>query len=840
VRIASKSRWFVVTVFAVGAFASRAPGQLASPPTITGVYNGSYAGDQGPVKFKLSITQQSNGTLTGVFTLYPTGSAGTTSYTCDIRGRYLQVNRQFQLRGSKWEPVSPANLGMMGMNGTFDPDGGQGAGQISGKMLGRPGPDFEAIRDAAESANMASVTATAPPRPVIAQQGSQPTAAKPAAPKPPSSSAPGTYIARTAIDGVYIGTYGSNPDDEVPAKLYVKFINNGSVDGILDGLFTFDVTPSPEGKPVTYTYKLTGVYATGTMGWSAKPLGKPAPDAYAVSQIYAEFDKTPYVKGRNGQLEFDFIPDQISGKVIDRNNRAINKFKGTRDKAESANLDSLLATQTSAAGPVVNTAASPAAPAGRIGRPGIPGVFNGTYTRANESPIKFKLTITRPTVLVNGTYKLQDANGLAGVATIYLPTDSGTKAYTYSLKGALDGSGAFHLFVHDWETTPPKDFKDFKAMGFNGTLRANENQHTARILSAQASGSLADMFVPNFEATWDATESADIRGTIAAQEARSADEVAALKAREETLKNAPPKQLASKDLVRKSRLYWDGYQTDMIREVFDGGFGAAIDENEQFQRVFLTYVGTLSAQHPECLPPDHQTVTVTEITSMTTTKNLYWREGVDPESDRYQTTKTEKTYTVEMDPRFVARFNQFHAALNSPGAGLRDAATAAQSGGAQGVVRERLAIVTDMQKFFADHACKSAAMRQLTENFLRAINGDPSLQQADGKIDGAQAESDKDLPPGRYARFVDGANAYFRERAQANPTKFGHSQSHDTALCQRLAELYEFHMSRDEEYYYANDFAGRFIPIMGQRASCSDPAWPQLHPDVEKAIAEIK
>ena len=417
----------------------------------------------------------------------------------------------------------------------------------------------------------------------------------------------------------------------MPAKLYVKFINNGSVDGILDGLFTFDVTPSPEAKPVTYTYKLTGVYATGTLGWSAKPLGKPAPDAYAVSQIYAEFDKTPYVKGRNGQLEFDFIPDQISGKVIDRNNRAINKFKGTRDKAESANLDSLLATQTSAAGPVVNTTASPAAPVGRIVRPGIPGVFNGTYTRANESPIKFKLTITRPTVLVNGTYQLQDPNGLAGVATIYLPTDSGTKAYTYSLKGALDGNGAFHLFVHDWETTPPKDFKDFKAMGFNGTLRSNENQHTARILSAQASGSLADMFVPEFEATWDATESADIRGTIVAQEARSADEVAALKARDEILKNAPPKELASKDLVRKSRQYWDGYQTDMIREVFDGGFGAAMDENEQFQRVFLTYVGTFSVKYPECLPPNHQTVTVTEITSMTTTKNLGWREGVDSE-----------------------------------------------------------------------------------------------------------------------------------------------------------------------------------------------------------------
>jgi hypothetical protein len=47
-------------------------------------------------------------------------------------------------------------------------------------------------------------------------------------------------------------------------------------------------------------------------------------------------------------------------------------------------------------------------------------------------------------------------------------------------------------------------------------------------------------------------------------------------------------------------------------------------------------------------------------------------------------------------------------------------------------------------------------------------------------------------------------------------------------------------MTRDEEYYYANDFAGRFLPIMGPRASCPDPAWPQLHPDVERAIAEIK
>jgi len=821
-------RLVIAAVFASGVLTPSAPAQLAPSPTITGVYNGSYAGDQGPIKFKLSITQQSNGTLAGVFTFSPPGSSGATPYTCDVVGRYLQGNRYFQLRRTKWETVAPTNLRMMGMNGTFNPDGAQGAGQISGKMLGRPpGPNFEASRNAAESANLASVTAAAPPSPVIAQQTRQPTAATSATPKPPSSSAPGTYIARTAIDGVYIGTYGSNPDDEVPAKLYVKFIDNGSVDGILDGLFTFDVPPSPEAKPVTYTYKLTGVYATGTLGWSAKPLGKPAPDAYAVSQIYAEFDKTPYVKGRNGQLEFDFIPDQISGKVIDRNNRAINKFKGTRDKAESANLDSLLATQTSAAGPVVNTTASPAAPVGRIVRPGIPGVFNGTYTRANESPIKFKLTITRPTVLVNGTYKLQDPNGLAGVSTIYLPTDSGTKAYTYSLKGALDGYGAFHLFVHDWETTPPKDFKDFKAMGFNGTLRSNENQHTARILSAQASGSLADMFVPKFEATWDATESADIRGTIVAQEARSADEVAALKARDETVKNAPPKQLASKDLVRKSRLYWDGYQTDMIREVFDGGFGAAMNENDQFQKVFCSYVEMLSAKFPDCLPANHVRVSIT----VRTNRKFDKQTGLLISEENHD-------YTIDMDPRFVDTYVKFHDTQFNR-VPMQGVIAAAQPGGAQHLVHDMMALVTDMQKFFADHACKSAAMRQLTENFLRAINGDPSLQQADGKIDGAQAESDKDLPPGRYARFVDGANAYFRELDKRD-SAFGNSASHDTALCQRLAELYEYDMTREEEYYYANDFAGRFLPIMGPRTSCPDPAWPQLHPDVEKAIAEIK
>jgi hypothetical protein len=55
-----------------------------------------------------------------------------------------------------------------------------------------------------------------------------------------------------------------------------------------------------------------------------------------------------------------------------------------------------------------------------------------------------------------------------------------------------------------------------------------------------------------------------------------------------------------------------------------------------------------------------------------------------------------------------------------------------------------------------------------------------------------------------------------------------------------MAELLELYMKPDEEYYYANDFASRFLPIMGPRASCPDPAWPRLHPDVEKCIEEVR
>src|SRR5262249_55289125 len=153
--------------------------------------------------------------------------------------------------------------------------------------------------------------------------------------------------------------------------------------------------------------------------------------------------------------------------------------------------------------------------------------------------------------------------------------------------------------------------------------------------------------IPSFEATWDPTESSDIDGTPAAQKkVDAADLAVAVKEHDEAVRNAPPKQLASKDLVRKSHKYWDGYQTDMIREVFDGGFGAAIDEHPLFQQLFCTYVEMYSAKYAALLPADHQTVTIT-------------RYSTKPDGNGGYTKVADSTATVKVDSRFAAKYRQF-------------------------------------------------------------------------------------------------------------------------------------------------------------------------------------
>ena len=84
-------------------------------------------------------------------------------------------------------------------------------------------------------------------------------------------------------------------------------------------------------------------------------------------------------------------PSRIRGEVMGRDPKGapfkVRRFGETRDKADLADLDKVMAAQ-------LHAAANPAPPVATA-KPGIEGVFNGTYTREKGPPTKFKLTIAR-------------------------------------------------------------------------------------------------------------------------------------------------------------------------------------------------------------------------------------------------------------------------------------------------------------------------------------------------------------------------------------------------------------------------------------------------------------
>jgi hypothetical protein len=125
-----------------------------------------------------------------------------------------------------------------------------------------------------------------------------------------------------------------------------------------------------------------------------------------------------------------------------------------------------------------------------------------------------------------------------------------------------------------------------------------------------------------------------------------------------------------------------------------------------------------------------------------------------------------------------------------------------------------------MEKFFATETGSSAAMRQLGENLLRGATGERSLQDVGGTIAGAAAETDKSLPPGRFAHLVDACNAWLRDPANSK-----YRTGNDTAYCQCLGEKEQNVMTDEEVYYYANDFGARVWRGIAQpQQYCTDPA----------------
>lgn len=245
------------------------------------------------------------------------------------------------------------------------------------------------------------------------------------------------------------------------------------------------------------------------------------------------------------------------------------------------------------------------------------------------------------------------------------------------------------------------------------------------------------------------------------------------------LRAAPPAQLASKDLVRKSKAYWNAYATDMIRQIFDGGFGRDMNENLSFQKLFCTYVELFSKNCRDSLPAHRESVTIT------TSKVQKDQNGSVTGQEILD------SWTVEVGSRFAPYYRRYAESLLSPGQTQAGAIGIKMSGLSPGAaVNELFAPGRAMVKFFATEKCQSAAMRQLGENLLRGATGERSLQQSGEKIAGAAAETDKDLPPGRYARFVDGCNGFYRDPANARLAGL-----HSSAWCQCLGEKDQHQMS---------------------------------------------
>ena len=57
--------------------------------------------------------------------------------------------------------------------------------------------------------------------------------------------------------------------------------------------------------------------------------------------------------------------------------------------------------------------------------------------------------------------------------------------------------------------------------------------------------------------------------------------------------------------------------------------GAAVDENQQFQLLFCTYVEMYSAKYAALLPADHQTVTITRYSRKPDGNGGYLKNPVD-------------------------------------------------------------------------------------------------------------------------------------------------------------------------------------------------------------------
>jgi hypothetical protein len=572
--------------------------------------------------------------------------------------------------------------------------------------------------------------------------------------------------AATAINGVYNGTYTCAIG---PRTLKLSLLASGN--GSLTGVFTFYLPPASHAE--AFSYRMSGTFDAASGKFKLNPVKweTPPPGGYAMVGMDGAFDPGS---------------GQVAGKIT---NGSCGAFQATRDQAASANIASVIAPQVPAAGtqatPQAN--AQPATPQGQPSATSMTGVYIGTYT-CNGGPSKLKLSLIGA-----------PDDTLAGFFIIDLPYDG--PRFTYKLTGRYAwGTHQFLLDSVPWGPEPPAKFTMARLTGkyYPG--------------SDLLRGNVTSTFCSDFWGQRDKSESPE---SIAAAmrtapvpspsrpQAPAEPSAAAIKA-------ALPPPAPPNGLVRKSKAYWGAYRTDLIRQVFDGGFGYDVDESAQFQILFNSYVEIFSKNCHTYLPANHEAVKVTQ----TSTKKD--RNGNVVSQQELQ------SYTVDVDSRFAPKYRKYGESLGSSSGETLANLLAIMSGRVSPTAYFDPG--TDVIKFFETETCQSAAMRQLGENLLRGATGKRSLQQDGATIAGAAAETDTSLPPGRFARFVDGCNAFYREPANAR-----FSFPHATAWCECLSEHYRNVMTPEEESRYANDFERLFRGGIAQPSS-TDPTWQRLHP----------
>ncbi|HWY56044.1 MAG TPA: hypothetical protein VNZ03_16375 [Terriglobales bacterium] len=461
---------------------------------------------------------------------------------------------------------------------------------------------------------------------------------------------------------------------------------------------------------------------------------------------------------------FDPRGGQVAGKITAP---ACGNFQAKRDQARPANVASVIAPQTSAAGTQATrqTSAQPATPPGQPSATSMTGVYIGTYT-CNGGASKLKISLIG-----------EPDDTLAGFFTIDLPSDG--PRFTYKLTGRYAwGTHQFLLTGVPWGPEPPAAHSMTQLTGkyYPG--------------SDMLHGNVTSMFCSDFWGERDKSESPEsIAAAMRTPPVPSSSRPQPAEPSAAAIKAALPPPAPPNGLVRKSRAYWENYRYDLTRQVFDGGFGSDIDSDRDFRFLFHAYVDMYSKHCRAYLPAQHVTLEITQ-------------QG--------------QTAMVVVDSRFAPSYREPMLSAGETLAG----AVAISSGSVS--ASDYLSSSAEIEKFFAKETCKSAAMHQLNENLLRAATKERSLQQAGATIPGAAAETDKSLPPGRFARFVDGCNAFFREPANSR-----HRPAN--AWCKCLSEHYQTLMSRDEESLYGNDFERLFFRGIAQPNS-TDPGWQRFHP----------